>query len=71
MVVGFGGIHAIDAELLYRVPIVDRGTIAAPFSDSETMRNCNRKNVVSGDGQKSDDKSNKRVRKSDQKVIQK
>ena len=31
LVVGFGGIQAIDAESSYRVPIVNRGTIAAPL----------------------------------------
>ena len=30
-VVGFGGIQAVDAEFSYRVPIVDRGAIAAPL----------------------------------------
>ena len=29
LVVGFGGIQAVDTEFPYRVPIVDRGTIAA------------------------------------------
>ena len=31
MVVGFGGIQAVDAGFPYRVPIVDGGTIAAPL----------------------------------------
>ena len=39
LVVGFGGIQAVDTEFPYRVLIVDRGTIAAalfaaPVSDA-------------------------------------
>ena len=39
VVVGFGAIQAVNTESPYRVPIIDRGTIAAPlfadpFSDS-------------------------------------
>ena len=39
LVIGFGGIQAVDTEFPYRIPIVDRGTIAAilfaaPVSDS-------------------------------------
>ena len=34
LLVGFGGIGAVDAEFPYRVPIVDRGAIAVPvFAD--------------------------------------
>ena len=34
LVVGFGGIQTVDTEFPYRVPIVDRGTIAVPpFAD--------------------------------------
>ena len=34
VLVGFGGIEAIDTEFPYRVPIVDRGAIAVPlFAD--------------------------------------
>ena len=34
LLVGFGGIEAIDTEFPYRVPIVDRGAIAVPlFAD--------------------------------------
>ena len=34
LVVDSGGIQTVDAEFLYRVPIVDRGTIAVPlFAD--------------------------------------
>ena len=32
--IGFGGIQTVDTEFPYRVPIVDRGTIAVPpFAD--------------------------------------
>ena len=31
LVVGFGGIQTVDTEFPYRVPIVDRGTIAVPL----------------------------------------
>ena len=31
ILVGFGAIQAIDADFPYRVPTVDRGTIAAPL----------------------------------------
>ena len=31
LVIGFGGIQAVDTEFPYRVPIVDKGTIAAPL----------------------------------------
>ena len=34
LLVGFGGIEAVDTEFPYRVPIVDRGAIAVPlFAD--------------------------------------
>ena len=34
LLVGFGGIEAIDTEFPYQVPIVDRGAIAVPlFAD--------------------------------------
>ena len=34
LLVGFGGIEAVDTECPYRVPIVDRGAIAVPlFAD--------------------------------------
>ena len=34
LLVGFGGIQAVDTEFPYRVPIVDRGAIAVPlFAD--------------------------------------
>ena len=33
LVIGFGCIQAVDAEIPHCVPIVDRGTIAAPVSD--------------------------------------
>ena len=36
--VGFGGIQAIDAEFLCRVPIVDRATIAAPLFAAPRFR---------------------------------
>ena len=34
LLVGFGGIEAVNTEFPYRVPIVDRGAIAVPlFAD--------------------------------------
>ena len=31
LLVGFGGIEAVDIEFPHRVPIVDRGAIAVPL----------------------------------------
>ena len=44
LLVGFGGIEAVDTEFPYRVPIVDRGAIAVPLfadpiSDSKILPN--------------------------------